>query len=168
MTSIYDESKKIDNRRLIQMSHVLIYRQTHLDDPGDTGVFGINDCMGRIRDLDFEAVIAILRSEVSWVGIGARKIRWPGHNHQVTFQHFASILPAQSYPVPPHLDQFMTGKRYIVHPLLTQTKTPLIIEIRIVLQLAINAPPSKGGISERKICPMRDDQDAELPGVVLR
>jgi hypothetical protein len=39
-------------------------------------VFGINDCMGRIRDLDFEA-----------------------------FQHFASILPAQSYPVPPHLDQ---------------------------------------------------------------
>jgi hypothetical protein len=129
------------------MTHVLIYKQTHLDDPGETGVFGINDCMGRVRDLNFDAVIAMLNNKVSWVGLGARKIPWARHNSQVLFSHFASVLPAQDLPTPPLLAKFMTGKRYIVHPVLTQTRSQLNIEIVITLRIAIEAPPSKGGKS---------------------
>jgi hypothetical protein len=148
------------------MSNVLIYRQTHPDDPGDTGVFGINDCMGQVRGWDFDYVIATLGKQVSWVGIDARKIPWAGHAPQVIFKRFLSILPAWSYPIPPNLAKVMPPHQRL-EPLI-QTKTPLSIDIRNILKLAINAPPSKGGISKRKICPMRDDQDAELPGVVSR
>jgi hypothetical protein len=144
------------------VTHILIYRQTHLDDPGDTGIFGINDCMKQVRGFNFDAVIATLGKQVSWVGLGARKIPWPDHYPQVTFSSYLPVLPARSYPVPPHLELFMRDHcpHFNVYPLLSQTKTRLIIEIKIILKLAINAPPSKGGISKRKICPIRDDQDA--------
>jgi hypothetical protein len=127
------------------MTHVLIYKQTHLDDPGDTGIFGINDCMGRVRGFDFDAVIAMLNNKVSWVGLGARKIPWPGHDPQVIFSHFASILPTQDHPAPPLLAKFMTGKRHIVRPVLTRSRSQLNIEIIVTLRIAIEAPPSKGG-----------------------
>ena len=35
---------------------VMIYKRTHNGDPDSTGVFGINDCMGRIRDRNYDAV----------------------------------------------------------------------------------------------------------------
>ena len=41
------------------MKRVLIYKRTHTDDPDRLGQFGINDCMGKVRDRDFDAVIGI-------------------------------------------------------------------------------------------------------------
>jgi hypothetical protein len=35
----------------------LIYKRTHTGDPDASGCFGIFDCMGRVRALDFDAVI---------------------------------------------------------------------------------------------------------------
>jgi len=49
----------------------LIYKRTHTGDPDANGCFGIYDCMGRVRALDFDAVIGIggIGSEAQWAGI---------------------------------------------------------------------------------------------------
>jgi hypothetical protein len=56
----------------------LIYKQTSLNDPGVGGVWGIRDCMGRIRSRNFEAVIAYggkgsfgIDGRITWIGLGA-------------------------------------------------------------------------------------------------
>ena len=36
---------------------VLIYKRTHTGDPDKNGIFGINNCMGSVRDWEFYAVI---------------------------------------------------------------------------------------------------------------
>ncbi len=79
----------------------LVYKRTHAGDPDANGCFGIEDCMGRVRGFDFDAVIGIggvgrqprsqkIDGKINWIGIGAkkkftRKRRWP----VVTFRHFA-------------------------------------------------------------------------------
>lgn len=62
---------------------VLIYKRTHIDDPDQYGCFGIEDCLGKVRNYDFEAVIGIggissepykINKKISWVGIYPKKI----------------------------------------------------------------------------------------------
>jgi len=38
---------------------ILIYKRTHTGDPDLKGRFGIHDCMGRVRDYDYDAVIGV-------------------------------------------------------------------------------------------------------------
>lgn len=38
---------------------ILAYKRTHTGDPDANGVFGVNDCMGRVRSLEFDAVIGV-------------------------------------------------------------------------------------------------------------
>src|SRR5205823_1424348 len=39
---------------------VLVYKQTHSGDPDErTGVWGVSDCMGRIRSWPYDAVIGV-------------------------------------------------------------------------------------------------------------
>ena len=63
----------------------LIYKRTHRGDPDDSGRFGINHCMGRVRGYDFEAVIGVggkrpdrgheeIAMKVNWIGIGPEKV----------------------------------------------------------------------------------------------
>ena len=128
------------------MSYVLIYKQTHLDDPGETGIFGRYDCMGRVRGWDFDCVIALLGSEVSWVGIGAEKIQWPGYSPQVQFRHFLPLLPTRHHPAGIIADVMAPRPRAAMR---VNINAPLVIRatIRIILQLAIEAPRSPGGRS---------------------
>jgi hypothetical protein len=77
----------------------LIYKRTHSGDPDpETGVFGNNKCMGRIRGWKYDAVIGIggigseaerngLKGKLTWIGVGARKT---GDTQKpfVTFDHF--------------------------------------------------------------------------------
>ena len=62
----------------------LVYKRTHPGDPNKRGHFGNEDCMGRVRSWDFDAVIGVggigsessshgLDYKINWVGIGARK-----------------------------------------------------------------------------------------------
>ncbi|MBV5347256.1 hypothetical protein [Lamprocystis purpurea] len=60
---------------------ILVYRRTHTGDPDlETHRFGIHDCMGRVRDWDYDAVIGIggthpdpgyegIKEKITWVGI---------------------------------------------------------------------------------------------------
>lgn len=79
---------------------ILLYKRTHNGDPDHAGCFGIHDCMGSIRDRDFEAVIGVgglgshakangIDGKVNWIGIGPRKVRVKGkRGAEVTFDHF--------------------------------------------------------------------------------
>ena len=38
---------------------VLVYKRTHNGDPDTSGCFGVYDCMGAVRDWEFDAVIGV-------------------------------------------------------------------------------------------------------------
>ncbi|MCG9720187.1 hypothetical protein [Shewanella sp. Isolate7] len=61
------------------IKNIFVYKRTHVGDPNVEGEFGINDCMGEIRDYDFDAVIGVggLGDEPCSYGID-RKINWIG------------------------------------------------------------------------------------------
>ncbi|MDD1140778.1 hypothetical protein M5G22_24720 [Pseudomonas sp. TNT2022 ID233] len=60
---------------------ILIYKRTHMGDPDASGQFGINDCMGSIRNWHFDAVIGVggTSSEPQSYGIAGR-VNWVGRN----------------------------------------------------------------------------------------
>lgn len=80
--------------------HILTYKRTHVGDPDPTGRFGINDCMGSVRNWDFDAVIGVggtsgeprangIDGRVTWIGLGPTWSPHPqGHGVVVTFDHF--------------------------------------------------------------------------------
>lgn len=89
---------------------ILTYKRTHVGDPDLSGRFGIYDCMGRIRLLDFDAVIGIggvgaearsygIDRKVNWVGVGATKQWRPqGPGVEVTFEEFR-LMEEQGPPL---------------------------------------------------------------------
>ena len=65
-----------------QTLRVLIYRRTYTSDPCQCGVFGIRDCMGKVRSWNYNAVIGIgaknaaadnIPYKLTWVGINPHK-----------------------------------------------------------------------------------------------
>jgi hypothetical protein len=74
--------------------NTLVYKRTHKGDPDESAIFGIHDCMGRVRSLPFDAVIGVggkspwpnskdIALKINWVGIGPHKseassIVWSG------------------------------------------------------------------------------------------
>ena len=80
---------------------ILIYKRTHTGDPDHNGVFGNEDCMGKVRNWDFDAVIGI-GGKVPWNGHAGtkQKINWAGlepkrlpaehlRGDKIVFGHFA-------------------------------------------------------------------------------
>lgn len=94
-------------RRHRSRMRVLIYKRTHTGDPCKCGVFGVHDCMGRIREWNYDAVLGIgaktapktLTGRLTWVGISRQRgdekykrrrmgKRGPVCNSVFTFMHF--------------------------------------------------------------------------------
>ncbi|MBP1616048.1 MAG: hypothetical protein H6Q13_3496 [Bacteroidetes bacterium] len=79
---------------------VLIYKRTHKGDPDSKGIFGIQDCMGRIRDWNYDAVIGIggnspwkkdfdIKHKINWIGIEPKKTEYSTERgNMVVFSHF--------------------------------------------------------------------------------
>jgi hypothetical protein len=76
----------------------LIYKRTHNGDPDEDGCFGVYDCMGQVKDWNFDAVIGVggigkepiaerIAGQVNWIGIGPHK-KSCKHGTKVTFDHF--------------------------------------------------------------------------------
>jgi hypothetical protein len=81
----------------------LIYKRTHFGDPDpESGVFGNNNCMGRVKGWQYDAVIGVggigpeptrngIAGKLTWVGLGPHKAfnnpNDPG-SPRVTFDHF--------------------------------------------------------------------------------
>jgi hypothetical protein len=82
---------------------ILTYKRTHVGDPDEHGRFGIYDCMGRVRNYRFDAVIGIggigrepksfgIDRKINWVGINPRRRPSPnGKGIEVTFETFLRL-----------------------------------------------------------------------------
>ena len=79
--------------------NILVYKRTHVGDPGPDGCFGVYDCMGAVRDRDYDAVIGVggigpeaqshgIAGTVNWIGVGPRKTYTGKRGPEVTFDHF--------------------------------------------------------------------------------
>ncbi len=82
---------------------ILTYKRTHTGDPDNRGIFGINDCMGTIRNRNFDAVVGIgskspwhdskeISGKVTWVGVGPFRIKSPNHRGDlIAFEKFVLL-----------------------------------------------------------------------------
>ena len=81
--------------------NTVIYKRTHTGDPEESGVFGIHDCMGRIRDWNYDAVIGVggkrpwpgdegIALKINWVGVNPDKKKFPPAKRgpRVSFDRF--------------------------------------------------------------------------------
>jgi len=80
--------------------NILVYKRTHVGDPGPDGCFGVYDCMGVVRDRDYDAVIGVggigpdaqfhgIAGTVNWIGVGPHKTYTLGkRGPEVTFDRF--------------------------------------------------------------------------------
>lgn len=116
----------INNRKV-----VLIYKRTHSDDPDTDGIFGINDCMGRVRSRHYDAVIGIggkkpwpgeegIALKINWIGVTPTKRISNGRGCYVTFEKFRlynekGMLVKEIAPnLYKHMYEDAKGKRRVV------------------------------------------------------
>jgi len=135
---------------------VLVYKMTHDGDPDANGCFGAQDCMGRIRKRDFDAVIGIggmgreaqsygFAGKIIWVGIGPHKTAMHGmRGPSVRFQHLVDFGNdgLKFRQVAPKLGKHLCSSR--MRHLMLNSLSEEHREIIGVLALAQNAPPSPG------------------------
>ena len=95
-----------------KIEKILIYKRTHTGDPNEKGEFGISDCMGIIRNYDFDAVIGIggigseprdndIDGKVTWVGIH------PKREAEIIGNHRAGIVTFSQYVILDHTGPLM-------------------------------------------------------------
>lgn len=133
----------------------LIYKRTHTGDPDANGCFGTYDCMGRIRALEFDAVIGIggigldarvagIAGKITWIGVGAHRAISDGRGPQITFDHFLLLdirgdLLSDIAPTLAKRFYFDNGPRYVFDENLTDVERS---ETKRILQMAKGAPTS--------------------------
>ena len=148
------------------MKRVLIYKRTHTGDPTPEGVFGLSDCMGRVRARKYDAVIGVgglsswprslgIDGRVTWIGVGPKPSEDAPVGHRgpiVEFDRFA--LFEQSGPklqsIAPALAHHMFGihRRVIMSDGLNDT---IQREITKILALASGSLRSRGRTSIQRI-----------------
>jgi len=79
---------------------VLVYKRTHNGDPDANGCFGAYDCMGTVRDREYDAVVGVggigpeavsndIDGQVNWIGIGpCKRYVEDKRGPEVLFEHF--------------------------------------------------------------------------------
>ncbi len=134
----------------------LIYKRTHHGDPDESGVFGIHDCMGRVRSWNFEAVIGVggarpdagsedIAFKVNWIGIGPRRRNVSGKRGPlVTFAHFkfyGGKGPSFETFAPVLSERIYSKNVRVAMNGLSDVEQA---EVEALLARAKNAPPSSG------------------------
>src|SRR3990172_3774322 len=107
---------------------ILIYKRTHFGDPNTKREFGNEDCMGRVRNFPFDAVIGVggisgqpiqqrLALKINWVGRKPERSPNPGNSRgplvtfaQKDFRLFEDKGPLLS-TLAPQLARRVYGKR---------------------------------------------------------
>ncbi|MGD9857405.1 MAG: hypothetical protein AB7U20_20875 [Planctomycetaceae bacterium] len=140
---------------------VLVYKRTHNGDPDAGGRFGIYDCMGTIRDREFDAVIGVggmgatakrngIAGLVNWIGIGDHRTTErckKGWNATIIrFDHFKDCSGdnLKFTTLAPKLARKMYQGR--IRHLIVDDSYPagLLAEVKAILDLARRSPPSRG------------------------
>ncbi len=134
---------------------VLVYKRTHNGDPDESGCFGIRDCMGTVRDRDYEAVIGVggigpepqakgIAGKVNWIGIGPHKAYVGKRGPEVTFDHFLyyGTTGPDFRELAPELAERMYAHnvRSILHGMSEKEQA----EAEQILERAKGKPPSLG------------------------
>lgn len=82
---------------------ILTYKRTHIGDPNAAGEFGVNDCMGRVRNWNFDAVIGVggygrepqyygIEGRITWVGLNPKLVPNPlGRAPIIVFESFSLL-----------------------------------------------------------------------------
>lgn len=140
-----------------QQPVVFIYKRTHRGDPDYRGVFGINDCMGSMRNREFDAVIGIgvqqpwlgdeeIALKINWIGITPVKHRSDNRGSLVTFSKYC--LYDEKGPlindIAPKLYKYMyidTHRRSLMS---TSLPSNIYDEVKEILKSANKCSPSKG------------------------
>ncbi|EMI16565.1 hypothetical protein RMSM_06521 [Rhodopirellula maiorica SM1] len=133
--------------------NILVYKRTHVGDPGPDGCFGVFDCMGTVRDRDYDAVIGVggigpearshgIAGLVNWIGVGPHKTYTGKRGPEVTFDRFV-YYGCDGYDFAeyaPRLAKRMYDRnvRSILHGLSAVERAEAIA----ILAWADNAPPS--------------------------
>lgn len=134
---------------------VLIYKRTHKGDPDERGIFGNQDCMGKIRSWDYDAVIGIggkttwkndkdIKQKINWIGLGPKKIESSGRADCVVFTHFELFEKngkniAANFP---KLYDYMYGSRKRFD-MSSNLPDDVFQEVEIILNSVRNSPQSK-------------------------
>jgi len=135
---------------------VFIYKRTHKGDPNTQGHFGVEDCMGRLRDCSYDAVIGIggisnwaeseqISMKVNWVGIGPRKVPQPRQRGPIIlFDHFRIFEERgkELISIAPLLARRLLhpkAPRFVFSPRLSSSEQS---EVNRILTEAQDAPPS--------------------------
>ena len=140
----------------MKIERILVYKRTHPFDPDQNGRFGSDDCLGRIRDRKFDAVIGVgatgreaqsygIAYKVNWIGIGPHKTKRRGRASVVTFDYFLKLEdkgPLLRDVAPKLAKRIYEGK---VRSLLYGMTVDELAEATDLLKYAKNAPPSKAG-----------------------
>ncbi|GLR14164.1 hypothetical protein GCM10007907_29540 [Chitinimonas prasina] len=78
---------------------ILTYKRTHTGDPDGRRVFGVNDCMGRVRAYEYDAVIGVggigaepreygIAGKITWVGVNPKVLPGTVKSPQIAFEYF--------------------------------------------------------------------------------
>lgn len=147
---------------------VFIYKRTHTGDPGESGVFGINDCMGKMRNGDYDAVIGIggktapkeIKYKINWIGLGPKKIFPTKRGNRVVFAHFElyeeeGVNIEDNYP---NLFDYMYNKNKRLS-LSSNLPENVLEEVKLILDSIKDCPASKAYNIESE-----DDLDAYIKG----
>lgn len=135
---------------------VLVYKRTHNGDPDADGRFGVYDCMGTVRDREYDAVIGVggigaeaqrhgIDGKVNWIGIGPH---WRSSRTRrasvVTFDHFLDFGTEgpQFDAIAPKLARRMYRQR--IRYLIGDIREGELPEIAEILKLARRSSPSQG------------------------
>ena len=135
---------------------VLIYKRTHKHDPNTDGIFGCQDCMGKIRNWNYDAVIGIggnsawkidadIRHKINWIGLEPKKIpSEKKRGHLVVFSHF-KLYEEKGISIKdnfPNLFEYMYGSRKRFD---MSSELPINVyeEVETILNLVKSSPASK-------------------------
>lgn len=148
--------------------NILIYKRTHNGDPGEEGIFGRDDCMGRVRNYQFDAVLGIggkstwsgsegLALKINWIGIGPKKLptsdkkycdnffyKKPYRGKLVEFEHFKHFYESGCLvkDVSPDLYEFMFGEKQRRYIFSDNLPTTLQGQVQSIVDIAKYDPRS--------------------------
>ena len=135
---------------------ILVYKRTHNGDPDAAGCFGAFDCMGAVRDWEYDAVVGVggigpeavsngIDGEINWIGIGPHK-RYVEDKRgpEVMFDHFLDFgTVGKDFRT--HAPQ-LAARMYKdnVRSVLNGMRDAEQAEAEAIVQLAKRKPPSPG------------------------
>ena len=142
--------------------NTLLYKRTHKGDPGTSGVFGSDDCMGRVRGFNFDAVIGVggkipdrgheeIAYKVNWVGIKPRVIGRNGRGPLLKFEYF--VRPEGAGPdlrkLAPGIYSYMFEDKHVRLVLSNSLTTEMQDEVWQTLKWAKGYKPRQSRPAER-------------------